>query len=442
MAAAANSPDVGLPGPPRLRRPTPRVALVLVVAALVAVVLLAAFAAVKPFLLGALLVYVLAPVVERLARTGLPRVLAVLLTLAGTVAALAVVASLALGPFVTQVRLFVDDLPGILDDARAAVLASYEGADLPPELRDAVDAWIADAGSTLAGIDLGALVSPLVTSLVTLVGTVTAYAILPAWLFFVLKDRLRLADGLERGLPPGWRGDSFAVLAIANRVFGNWARGQLFLGVVVGVASYVGLMVLAATVDPVFARYAVLLAIIAGVLELVPFIGPIIAAVPAALIGLLAGPTGFLAAIALYLVIQQLENNLLVPKIQGDAVELHPSVVMIALVVGASLAGILGAIVSLPVTAAGRDVFRYAFRRLSDPPASVDEALAGISPRLPALVRRSAVGAAAADAERGPGSAGAAHDSDGEKGAAPGTVSALAVEAPASGARDDGEATA
>jgi len=64
-------------------------------------------------------------------------------------------------------------------------------------------------------------------------------------------------------------------------------------------------------------------------------------------------------------VVQQLENNLLVPKIQGDAVALHPSIVIFALVVGATIAGLLGAILALPLTAIGRDIYRYLFRRLS-----------------------------------------------------------------------------
>jgi len=66
--------------------------------------------------------------------------------------------------------------------------------------------------------------------------------------------------------------------------------------------------------------------------------------------------------------IQQLENYLLVPKIQGDATKLHPAVVMFALIIGAAIAGLLGAILALPVTAAGRDIYAYLFRRLSAPP--------------------------------------------------------------------------
>ena len=378
--------------------PTARVATVIAAGALLVLIAVLASGAIKPFMLGVLLVYLLGPSVDRLARLGIPRSLAVLIMFAVVIAVVAVVGAVALAPLIAQVQLFIADLPSIATDLRKALVDSYQGLNLAPDVRRALDNALNNAGSSLGGVDVGsivgAIVSPLVSSIVGVLSTITAYAILPAWLFFVLKDRQRLSAALERSLPPSWRGDVFALLAIANRVFGNWVRGQLILGATVGVFSYIGLMVLATYVDPVFGRYAVLLALVAGVMELVPFIGPIIAAIPAVLIALTTGPGGVLAALGLYAAIQLLENNILVPKIQGDAVELHPSAVMLALVVGAAIAGILGAILSLPVAAASRDIFRYAFHRVGEPPASVDESLARISPRLTSAVRRSAVEAA------------------------------------------------
>lgn len=377
----------------RVAAPTPRVALAIAAGALLVVIALLAWGAMKPFLLGVLLVYLLGPLVDRLSWLGIPRGLAVLIVFVLGITVVAVVGAIALAPLLTQLQLFIKDLPQIATDLRKAVVDFYQGLRLASDVREAIDAALHNAGTGLGAIDIGGILSPIVSSIVGLLSTITAYAILPAWLFFLLKDRVRLANSLEKALPPAWRGDVFAVFAIANRVFGNWVRGQLVLGATVGILSYAGLMLLSTWVDPVFGRYAVLLALIAGLLELVPFIGPIIAAIPAVLIGLTAGPAGFLAALALYAAIQLLENNLLVPKIQGDAVELHASAVMLALVIGATLGGILGAIVSLPIAAASRDIFRYAFNRVGDPPASVDASLERISPRLTVTVRRSAVDA-------------------------------------------------
>jgi predicted PurR-regulated permease PerM len=367
------------------------VALVIVTGALLAAVALAAAGAIKPFILGVLLVYLLSPAVDRLSALRIPRGIAVLIVFVAVIAIIGWVGTVALSPLITQLQLFINDLPQIATDLRRTVEDFYQGLRLAPDVREAIDNALQNASSGIGALDIGGIVSPLVNSIVGVLSTITAYLILPAWLFFLLKDRVRLGRSLEEALPPAWRGDVFALFAIANRVFGNWVRGQLVLGASVGILSYVGLMVLSTYVDPVFGRYAVLLALVAGILELVPFIGPILAAIPALLIGITVGPSGLLAVLALYSAIQLLENNLLVPKIQGDAVELHPSAVMLALVVGASIGGILGAIVSLPITAVGRDIFRYAFHRVADPPESVDSSLARISPRLVGRVRRSAV---------------------------------------------------
>src|SRR5207344_1494963 len=112
--------------------------------------------------------------------------------------------------------------------------------------------------------------------------------------------------------------------------------------------TFVGLLVLSQLVDPIFGKYAVLLSVIAGLFELIPIIGPIVSAVPAVLLAATVSPAAVIAALLLYFLVQQVENNFLVPKIQGDAVQLHPAAVVFAIIVGASLAGLLGAILALP----------------------------------------------------------------------------------------------
>ena len=152
---------------------------------------------------------------------------------------------------------------------------------------------------------------------------------------------------------------------ILARVGGRWVRGQLLLGAAIFLATVIGLLALTAVGFREFGSLTLVLALIAGVLEWFPIIGPIVAAVPAILVGLTISPAAAIAVAVLYLAIQQLENNLLVPKILGDAVELHPAVLIVALVVGGSLFGIGGAILAAPIVAAGRDLYRYTFTRLA-----------------------------------------------------------------------------
>ena len=202
------------------------------------------------------------------------------------------------------------------------------------------------------------------------------FLIIPIWAFYILRDRVNLTGAFAESLPSEWRDEVWAVLSIIERVVGRWIRAQLLLGVVVGVATFLGLLLLGFVIDPRFTQFAVLLAVIAGILELLPIIGPIISMVPTLLVALTTSDPAVaaIAVVVLYLV-QQVEGAVLVPKIQGSAVQLHPALIIFVLIVGGSIAGLLGAILAIPITAAGRDVYRYLFRRLSDTPPAPRETL-------------------------------------------------------------------
>jgi predicted PurR-regulated permease PerM len=357
----------------RLKPPTLRVALLIAAAIIVGLLIVLAGSAVTPFALGILLFYLLAPPVDRLAGLGIPRALSILIVYALVVVVVYVLLLVTLTPLLDQLERFATQLPSMATRASAALSEFYTKLDIPPEIRRAIESTTGDVSSLVRSFNPGSIL-PVVSSVAGFVVSLFGYAILPAWLFFLLKDRPSLQASFERSLPTAWRPDAGALARIVNRVVGQWIRGQVVLGLTVGIASYIGLEVLGATVDPVFGDFAILLAVISGLLELIPIIGPIIAAVPAVIVGLGAGPQGPLAVLALYFVIQQVENNVLVPKIQSDAVRLHPSVVIFCLVVGGAIGGLFGAIVSLPLAAMGRDIVVYLFHRLDDPPMSVADA--------------------------------------------------------------------
>lgn len=123
---------------------------------------------------------------------------------------------------------------------------------------------------------------------------------------------------------------------------GAWLRGQVILSVIVAVAVYIGLTLLGV-------EFALPLAIIAGLFEIVPIIGPIIAGIPAALIALSVSPLLAIFVVVLYIVIQQLEGNVVVPQVMKRAVGLNPLFVIIAITIGGRLLGIVGALLAVPI---------------------------------------------------------------------------------------------
>lgn len=142
-------------------------------------------------------------------------------------------------------------------------------------------------------------------------------------------------------------------------------RGELTLMLVIGVISWLGLTILGMP-------GALYLGIIAGLLELIPNLGPIIATIPAAIVALLHGssylPVSPLAmallVVLFYILVQQLENNLIVPRILGEAVDLPPLVVMTGVLVGATAAGLLGALLVTPIIASAREILHYIYGKM------------------------------------------------------------------------------
>jgi predicted PurR-regulated permease PerM len=125
---------------------------------------------------------------------------------------------------------------------------------------------------------------------------------------------------------------------------GAWARGEALLATIIGGMTWVGALVLGLP-------YAAALALFAAIGELVPNLGPIVASVPLIAVGFLSSPTQGLLALVLAIVIQQLENNLIVPRVMSNAVNLHPVAVMLAILAGNQLLGIPGALLAVPVVA-------------------------------------------------------------------------------------------
>lgn len=127
----------------------------------------------------------------------------------------------------------------------------------------------------------------------------------------------------------------------AQRRTGSWFWGELILMTVVGVMTYVGLTFIGM-------KYALALSVLAGLLEIVPTLGPIISTIPAALIGFSTSYKLGISNIVVYFIVQQLENNLLVPIVMRKVVGLHPIITLIALIIGSKLAGALGVLLAVP----------------------------------------------------------------------------------------------
>ena len=334
--------------------------------------------ALPAFFIATALAFILDPIVTFLERRGLPRWAGVLVAYVAVVALVWVLVAFAVPPLADQTRELIDHLPELgasVTNIQQDVLAWYQSLPLPAGLRAMIDESIANANATFADA-IRQILGPAVSTVLRTAGFIFGLIVIPVWLFFVLKDRAGLPRAVRRGLPEAWHADADNVMSLLALTGGRWVRGQLLLGAAIFLATVIGLTILTVIGFGEFGRFTLVLALIAGVLEWFPIIGPIIAAIPAILIGLTISPAAAIAAAVLYTAIQQLENNLLVPKVLGDAVKLHPAVMILALVVGGALFGIGGAILAAPIVAIGRDLYQYTFERLRGQPPEAAYAVA------------------------------------------------------------------
>src|SRR3989344_175766 len=160
--------------------------------------------------------------------------------------------------------------------------------------------------------------------------------------FYLILERKRLDRYLTFLLGHTKPDQAKRVINEIERRLGGWVRGELLLMLAVGVTTYIGLVVLGVDIP-------VPLAVIAGLLEIIPNIGPTISAVPAIMVALTINPLTALATLALYILVQQAENNLLVPKIMEKTTGVNPLVSILALMIGFKIAGATGAVLSIPI---------------------------------------------------------------------------------------------
>lgn len=193
--------------------------------------------------------------------------------------------------------------------------------------------------------------------------------------FYIVKDMPNLGSTINRiAADPGFQHDVAQLMREFQKIWNAFLRGQAILAITIGLIVWVGLSILGV-------RFAIGLALLSALLEFVPIIGPLTAGAVGTGVALFQNsnwlgldPLAYAALVAVfYIVVQQLENNFLVPRIIGAQLKLHPVAVMVGAIMGASLGGIIGLLLAAPVLATIKLFGRYAWRKMLDLPPFSDE---------------------------------------------------------------------
>lgn len=340
-------------------------------------------------LLSVVVAYLLSPIVRFAEQrivvaggTGFRRTISVLVTWIIVIGVLTLFFVLIIPATVAQLRDFADQLPRLAQSAEADLerwlnrpitVGSYtivpweelqslvmpaEGGDgetqnVTETLRSALLA-VADSGIGVVG-----------SAVVLLTNSVLAMVMV----FYLMRDGPLFALRIVNGVPESYRGDVERLLIELGMIWNAYLRGQLLLGFAVGVATYIVTLILGLP-------QPLVLGLLAGFLEFIPNIGPTLSSIPAILFALItpsatipgldAGLLFALVVVLAYVLIQQLEALFLVPRILGSSLDLHPFVVLVAIMIGANLVGVLGVILAAPTVATLRLFLRYVRGKLLD----------------------------------------------------------------------------
>lgn len=269
-----------------------------------------------------LLMTILEPLVSALTRIRIPRSLAVLITYILVIGLFGGIIALIAPTLAQQTANFVTALPTYLSNIGISSVIS----------QDVVSGLVSQ---------LGGIPGEIVNFTVSIFSNVVSVLAVLVFAFYMLLSRDRLQDQLGFLFGEEKRQRIGSVIDALEKKLGKWARGQLILMFAIGLGTYIGLLIIGIP-------FALPLAILSGLLEIVPILGPIVSAIPAVLIGFGISPLVGLGALALAFLVHQLEGYVLVPKIMEKSVGVSPLIVLIAIAIGARLAGIMGVLISIP----------------------------------------------------------------------------------------------
>jgi len=313
-----------------------------------------------PVAFGAGIVFLLEPLVRAFERMRMPRPVAAVLALLALIGVLVAIAALVYPTIRTQAAEVGQQLPDLYLAGINWVreIGTSLGLDVDELLsQEAIEAWLNDPANQetvqnlLLGFGAGA------GQVIRGVAEAVAVLVLaPVLALYILIDLERFKASALEVTPPRHREEFAFVSGEVGTALSSFVRGQLLVAIIVGFASSLGMWL-------IDLPFWLLIGIIAGFLNLIPFLGPVVGGALAALVALLNGDvTQAIWAVLIMIAVQQLDNHVITPLVQRARVNLSPLVIVLALIIGGTVAGLLGVLVAVPMTAAIRIIVGHLWR--------------------------------------------------------------------------------
>lgn len=304
-----------------------------------------------PILVSGFLYFLFQPIVAFLVTRKVPKSVAILTLYVAFIGLIAAIIGV-VGPALSrQITDLVYNIPSYVEEARQFMerLSNSRGFTWIVEQEyvslDQLEDSLLNFASTLP-----TNLTNRVSSVFSVVTNVTLVVVtVPFVLFYMLKDGHKLPETILRFVPSSYRKEALRMMKETANTLATYIQGQMLVCLFVGVSTFIGYLI-------IDLPYALILALIGAVTNIIPYVGPFIGATPALIVGLLYSPTQALLVILVIVIVQQLDGNVISPLVIGKKLNTHPLTIIILLLVAGNIAGILGMILAIPTYAVTKTV--------------------------------------------------------------------------------------
>ena len=300
-----------------------------------------------PIIITGFLYFLLNPIVKFLQKNKIPKTLAIIILYVGVIG----IIILAIGSIVPMISKQVSELfsniPKYADDAvkyfqylndtkQYKWIMNQEYVKIE-DITENLKAYAQTIPSNITN-GIGSIISTMTKITITIVTV-------PFLLFYCFKDGSKFPEALSKFFPSSYRKEGLKIIKDTSETIAAYIQGQVIVALFVGTLSLIGYWIIGLD-------YALVMALVVAVTNIIPYVGPLIGGAPAVIIALFTSPTQALLVIIVITIAQQIEGNILSPLILGKRLDTHPATIIILLLVAGNLAGILGMILAVPTYAA------------------------------------------------------------------------------------------
>ncbi|MCA1031857.1 AI-2E family transporter [Bacillus timonensis] len=293
-----------------------------------------------PFIISCFITYLLHPIIEKLHNKGLPRSLAILFIYIIFFGGIGYGIYRGVPIVLHQLRDLIENLPSFISTYKQWIeQIQLRTSNLPPTFATKIEDVLKGMETTL-----GTFLDRSISNIKGILNYIILFAIIPFIVFYMLKDYDQMKKAVWYITPRKYRKSGHLFLKDVDESLGNYIRGQLFVCLLIGLMAFIGLWLIKM-------KYPLLLGVIIGITNVIPYFGPIIGAIPAVILAATISYKMVILVVVIIFGLQFVEGNILSPLIVGRSLHMHPLMIMFSLLLGGEIAGIVGLILAVPVLA-------------------------------------------------------------------------------------------